>query len=88
MHFTRKLPILLAALLAITFVTGSPPVQAQDASPIPTSSPSPAVAAPTPIPLAKVSSEAEAAFAELHQIDEGTLKTKPLWTPRLAIFLT
>jgi potassium-dependent mechanosensitive channel len=76
MRFTRKLPILLAALLAITFVTGSPPVQAQDASPTPSSSPSPAVAAPTPIPLAKVSSEAEAAFAELHQIDEGTSKDK------------
>jgi potassium efflux system protein len=76
MRFTRKLPILLAALLAITFVTGSPPVQAQDASPTPTSSPSPAVAAPTPIPLAKVSSEAEAAFAELHQIDESTSKDK------------
>jgi potassium efflux system protein len=76
MRFTRKLPILFAALLAITFVTGSPPVQAQDASPTPTSSPSPAVAAPTPIPLAKVSSEAEAAFAELHQIDESTSKDK------------
>jgi len=76
MRFTRKLPILLAALLTITFVTGSPPVRAQDASPTPTSSPSPAVAAPTPIPLAKVSSEAEAAFAELHQIDEDTAKDK------------
>jgi hypothetical protein len=76
MPFTRKLSILLAALLAITFVTGSPPVQAQDASPTPTSSPSPAVAAPTPVPLAKVSSEAEAAFAELHQIDESTSKDK------------
>jgi potassium-dependent mechanosensitive channel len=76
MRSTRKLPILLAALLAITLFTGSPPVQAQDASPTPTSSPSPAVAAPTPIPLAKVSSEAEAAFAELHQIDESTSKDK------------
>jgi potassium-dependent mechanosensitive channel len=75
-RFTRKLPILLAALLAITFVTGSPPIRAQDASPTPTSSPSPAVAAPTPIPLAKVSSEAEAAFTELHQIDESTSKDK------------
>src|ERR1700722_2864932 len=76
MRFTRKLPILVASLLAITLVTGSPPVRAQDASPTPTSSPSPAVAAPTPIPLARVSSEVEAAFAELHQIDESTSKEK------------
>lgn len=76
MRFIRKLPILFAALLAITFVAGSPPMQAQDASPTATPSPSPTVAAPVPIPLARVPSEAEAAFAELHQIDESTSKDK------------
>src|SRR5271155_324486 len=67
--------IFAATLLVLTWLTWCSPAQADEAaaSPSPSSSPSPspATAAPTPIPLAKVPSEAESAFGELHQIEDG-----------------
>jgi potassium-dependent mechanosensitive channel len=70
--------IIAATLLALAFMICGPPLQAQQPSASPSSSPSPspAAAAPTPIPLPKVPSEAESAFTELHQIEEGASKDR------------
>lgn len=72
MRSSPKPSILAATLLALNLLIGSPPIRAQEASPSP--SPSPATAAPTPVPLAKVPSEAESTFGELHQIEENNSK--------------
>jgi potassium-dependent mechanosensitive channel len=70
--------IIAATLLSLTFVICGPPLQAQElsASPSASPSPSPATTVPTPIALAKVPSEAEAAFGELHQIEESASKDR------------
>src|SRR6201987_1224305 len=70
--------IIAATLLSLTFVICGPPLQAQElsASPSASPSPSPATTVPTPIALAKVPSEAEAAFGELHQMEEAASKDR------------
>jgi potassium-dependent mechanosensitive channel len=70
--------IIAVTLLALTFVICGLPLQAQEpsVSPSPSPSASPATAVPTPIALAKVPSEAEAAFGELHQIEESASKDR------------
>jgi potassium-dependent mechanosensitive channel len=56
-----------ATLLALILFTGSPPIQAEQASP----SPAHTAAAPTPIPLAKVASEIESAFGVVREVEES-----------------
>lgn len=75
--------ILAATLLVLTSLTWSPLARADEAAPSPSpssspsSSPSPAASAPpTPISLGKIPSEAESAFGELRQIEEGASKDK------------
>jgi potassium-dependent mechanosensitive channel len=70
-----KPSIVVAALLALNFVSAT--IQAQEASPSPSASASPsATAAPTPIGLDQVPAEAESAFGELHQIEDTLSKAR------------
>ena len=70
-----KPSIVVTALLALNFVSAT--IQAEDASPSPSSSASPsATAAPTPIALDQVPAEAESAFGELHQIEDTLSKAR------------
>jgi potassium efflux system protein len=74
MTLSRKQLIVVTALLALNFVSAN--IQAQDASPSSSPSPSPVTAAPLPIALDQVPSEAEAAFGELHQIEDTLSKAR------------
>jgi potassium-dependent mechanosensitive channel len=72
-----KPSIVVTALLALNFVSTT--IQAEDASPSPSSSASPsplATAAPTPITLDQVPAETESAFGELHQIEDTLSKAR------------
>jgi small-conductance mechanosensitive channel len=70
-----KPSIVVTALLALNFVSAT--IQAEDASPSPSSSASPAAtAAPTPIALDQVPAETESAFGELHQIEDTLSKAR------------
>jgi potassium-dependent mechanosensitive channel len=70
----RKQSIVVTALLALNLLGAK--IQAQDASPSSSPSPSPATAAPTPIALDQIPSEAEAAFGELHDIEDTLSKAR------------
>jgi potassium-dependent mechanosensitive channel len=78
MRFHSAPSIVAATLLSLALVICGPPLLAQQPSPSPSSSPSasPAAAAPTPIPLARIPSEIESAFGELHQIEESASKDR------------
>jgi potassium-dependent mechanosensitive channel len=78
MPLARKRSILVSAFFVFVLLAGVPGIRAGEASP-PSSSPSPsptASASPTPIPLARIPSEVEAVFGELHQSEDSAGKDR------------
>jgi potassium-dependent mechanosensitive channel len=71
MTLAGKRSILVTALLVLNFVVGIALVRGQEPSPSSSSSPSPSPSAsPTPVPLARIPSEVEGVFEEVHQIGD------------------